>query len=197
MQPWFHESMHSLILWCRKTWRWVWFNTWWRHQMETFSALLAIYVRNSPVTGEFPAQRPVTRSFVFSLIYTWMNGWVNNRQAGDLRRHHTHYDVTVMNKSTGYLIILVHMKETIVTFANRHWFMCFIYCLLLIWKTEAGNFIADESSCYRIPVSAKMNVIPSSENLRRSISNDFVFDTTKEWYPTNTLVHLDPWWISA
>ena len=35
----------------------------WRHQMETFSALLAICAGNSPVTGEFPPQRPVTRSF--------------------------------------------------------------------------------------------------------------------------------------
>ena len=38
-------------------------STWWRHQMETFSALLAICAGNSPVHGEFPAQRPVTRSF--------------------------------------------------------------------------------------------------------------------------------------
>ena len=38
--------------------------TWWRHQkMEPFSALLAICAGNSPVPGEFPAQRPVTRSF--------------------------------------------------------------------------------------------------------------------------------------
>ena len=36
---------------------------WWRHQMETFSALLALCAGNSPVTGEFPAKRPVTRSF--------------------------------------------------------------------------------------------------------------------------------------
>ena len=36
---------------------------WWRHQMETFSAVLAICAGNSPVTGKFPAQRPVTRSF--------------------------------------------------------------------------------------------------------------------------------------
>ena len=36
---------------------------WWRHQMETFSALLAICAGNSPVTGEFPTQRPATRSF--------------------------------------------------------------------------------------------------------------------------------------
>ena len=37
--------------------------TWWRHQMETFFALLALCAGNSPVSGEFPAQRPVTRSF--------------------------------------------------------------------------------------------------------------------------------------
>ena len=36
---------------------------WWRHEMGTFSALLAICAGNSPVNGEFPTQRPVTRSF--------------------------------------------------------------------------------------------------------------------------------------
>ena len=36
---------------------------WWRHQMATFSALQAFCAGNSPVIGEFPAQRPVTRSF--------------------------------------------------------------------------------------------------------------------------------------
>ena len=40
-------------------------DSWWRHQMETFSALLALCAGNSPVTGEFPAQKPVTRSYVF------------------------------------------------------------------------------------------------------------------------------------
>ena len=37
--------------------------SWWRHQMETFSALLALCEGNSSATGEFPSQRPVTRSF--------------------------------------------------------------------------------------------------------------------------------------
>ena len=69
--------------------------SWWRHQMETFSALLAICARNSPVPGEFPTQMPVTRSFdVFFDL--WINGWVNNGEAGDLIRYRTHYDVTVM-----------------------------------------------------------------------------------------------------
>ena len=36
---------------------------WWRHQMEIFSALLALCAGQSPVPGDFPAQRPVTRSF--------------------------------------------------------------------------------------------------------------------------------------
>ena len=34
--------------------------------------------------------------FVFSLICAWTNGWANNRDAGDLRRHCTHHDVIVM-----------------------------------------------------------------------------------------------------
>ena len=36
---------------------------WWRHQMETFSALLALCAENSPVSGDFPLKRPVTWSF--------------------------------------------------------------------------------------------------------------------------------------
>ena len=69
---------------------------WWRHQMETFSALLAICAGNSPVPGEFPAQRPVTRNLDVSLICVWIKDWVNNREAGDLRRSRAHYDVIVM-----------------------------------------------------------------------------------------------------
>ena len=42
---------------------WLWIFAWWRHQMETFSALLAMCAGNSPVTGEFPTKRAVTRSF--------------------------------------------------------------------------------------------------------------------------------------
>ena len=45
-------------------------SAWWRHQMETFSVLLVICAGNSPVPGEFTAQRPVTRGFdVFSDLH--------------------------------------------------------------------------------------------------------------------------------
>ena len=39
------------------------YGAWWRHQMETLSALLAVCAGNSTVTGEFPANMPATRSF--------------------------------------------------------------------------------------------------------------------------------------
>ena len=69
--------------------------TWWRHQMETFSALLAFCVGKSPVTGEFPTQRPVIRSFGV-LFWTNNNCWASNGEAGDLRCHGAHDDATVM-----------------------------------------------------------------------------------------------------
>ena len=45
---------------------------------------------NSPHKGQWRGD------LMFSLICSWINGWINNREAGDLRRHRAHYDVTVM-----------------------------------------------------------------------------------------------------
>ena len=50
------------------------------------------------VRGIHRSQRPVTHSFDVSLICASINGPVNNREAGDLRRHRAHYDVIVMIK---------------------------------------------------------------------------------------------------
>ena len=72
---------------------------WWRNQMETFSALLAICagIHRSPVNSPRKGQR--RGALMFSLICVWINSWVNNREAGDLRRCRAHYDVTVMDHS--------------------------------------------------------------------------------------------------
>ena len=61
--------------------------------METLSALLALCAGISPVTGELPSHKPVRRSF--HIFFDLNKGWVNNRDVGDLRRHHAHYAVTV------------------------------------------------------------------------------------------------------
>ena len=69
---------------------------WWRHQMETFSALLALCAGNSPVPVISPHKGQWRGALMFLLISAWIIGWVNNRDAGDLRRHRAHYDVIVM-----------------------------------------------------------------------------------------------------
>ena len=77
---------------------------WWRHQREIFFALLATCAGNSPVSGEFPAQRPVTRSFDVFFDLRLNEGWVNYREAGDSRRNRAHYDVTILLlRNTGLL----------------------------------------------------------------------------------------------
>ena len=55
---------------------------------------------NSPHKGQW------RRAFVFSFICAWINASVNNREAGDLRRHRVYYDVIVMGKEN------VRMRET-------------------------------------------------------------------------------------
>ena len=69
---------------------------WWRHQMETFYALVAICAGNSPVPVNSPHKGQWRGALIFSLICVWINGWANNRKAGDLRRYRAHYDAIVM-----------------------------------------------------------------------------------------------------
>ena len=69
---------------------------WWRHQVETFPALLALCAGNSPVPVNSPHKDQWRGALMFSLICAWINDWVNNREAGDLRRHRGHYDLNVM-----------------------------------------------------------------------------------------------------
>ena len=54
-------------------------------------------IHRSPVN--FPHKGQWRGALMFSLIYAWINDWVNNREAGDLRRQHGHYDVIVMLES--------------------------------------------------------------------------------------------------
>ena len=70
--------------------------SWWRHQMGTFSALLALCAGNSPVPVNSPHKGQWRGALMFAFICAWINDWVNNREAGDLRRHRGHYDVSVM-----------------------------------------------------------------------------------------------------
>ena len=64
--------------------------------MEPFPALLALCAGNSPVPVNSPHKGQWRGALMFSMIFAWVNDWVNNREAGDLKRHRGHYDVNVI-----------------------------------------------------------------------------------------------------
>ena len=70
----------------------------WKHFLCYWPFVWGIHwsLMNSPHKGQW------CRALMFSLICAWINSWVNNLEAGDLRCHHAHYDVTVMYKYALY-----------------------------------------------------------------------------------------------
>ena len=67
----------------------------WKHFPRYWSFVRGIHQWpvNSPHKGQWRG------ALMFSLICAWIMGWVNNHEAGDLRRHRTHYDVIVMARA--------------------------------------------------------------------------------------------------
>ena len=78
--------------------------SWWRHEMEIFPRNWPFVrgIHQSPVNS--PHKSQWRGALMFSLICAWINDWVNNREAGDLRRYRAHYVVIVM------------------------WYLCYIWC---------------------------------------------------------------------
>ena len=64
----------------------------WKHFLRYWPFVRGIH--RSPVNS--PHKGQWCRALMFSLICIWINGWVNNAEAGDLRCYRVHYDVTVM-----------------------------------------------------------------------------------------------------
>ena len=87
------------FLWLRPWWGFPGIKkyTRWRHQMEHFPRYWPFVrgIHRSPVNSPYKGQW--RGALMFSLICTRINGWVNNGEAGDLRRHRARYDVTVLH----------------------------------------------------------------------------------------------------
>ena len=73
------QSLTRRPFWSDQKYQWLWPNGY----FTMTSSNRNIFRVTDPLCGEFTG--PV-----------WINGWVNNREAGDLRRHRGHYDVNVM-----------------------------------------------------------------------------------------------------
>ena len=84
----------------------------WKHFPRYWPFVRGIH--RSPVNSPHKGQWRGT--LMFSLICVWINGWVNNRETGDLRRHRAHYDVIVMEfENCTFKITATHPRGQWVT----------------------------------------------------------------------------------
>ena len=77
----------------------------WKHFPRYWPFVRGIH--RSPVNSPHKGQS--RRALMFSLICAWANGWVNTREAGELRRHRAHYDVTVMSNRFSLRWMMNHL----------------------------------------------------------------------------------------
>ena len=75
----------------------------WKHFPRYWPFVRGIH--RSTVNSPHKGQR--RGALMFSLICVWINSWVNNRGAGDLRRYLAHYDVTVMEKKLKSMVYVI------------------------------------------------------------------------------------------
>ena len=155
--------------------------SWWRHQMETFSALLTLCAGNSPVSGEFPSQRPVTRSFdvFFDLrLYKRLSkhswGWWFETLSSSLWRHR---NVQILWRS----VVVEENNKTIRAFPLKRK-CCHFDEILITDCTESCHF--DNFRCSQW--------LKFRQNDDISVSVSPPFSWLKEWKAIHEITSNDP-----
>ena len=147
------------------------FNSWWRHQMETFSALLALCAGNSSVPVNSPHKGQWRGALMFCLICAWINDWVNNREAGDLRRHRGHYDVNVM--CTPYPVF------------QKWWYMQIYLCIFFKKaRTTKGIYITQISILIESNALLRSQLSPKKPSGHAQLYPE----------PSSVMMHSPPLW---
>ena len=81
----------------------------------------SIFRVTGPLSGEstgprwIPRTKASDRALMFSLICTWINGWINNREAGDLRCLRAHYDVFRSAMANDYWVTSMWIKTCMIS----------------------------------------------------------------------------------
>ena len=108
------SATQAVILWC---WTMMTYVVKWKHFLRYWPFVRGIHWSpvNSPHKGQW------RRALMLSLICAWINGWVNNCEAGDLRHHRAHYDVTVMSYRTWRNLVVKHYRNCPESWGPFYW----------------------------------------------------------------------------
>ena len=138
----------------------------------TTSSLGNIFRVTGPLCGEFtgqvnsPHKGQWRRALIFSLICPWKNGWVNNRETVDLRRHRAHYDVTVMK------YISTHPSDSTVARVASESLPCNTYITLQTLKKKTGWGLGFRRLAEFTHPHSKQRPRPSGAENRRNQMHD-------------------------
>ena len=143
---------------------------------------------NSPHRGQWRG------ALMFPLICVWINGWVNNRQAGDLRRHRAHYDVILMELKlfwavywggvhryifNVYRVWVSSFFQIFVMFRYKH--VCFVLVKLVSLSSYANKDFASEFTEYKWPLNWRIRGVVSISRRRVSSIDSQYIDNTVSW----------------
>ena len=111
--------------------------SWWRHQMETLPAILALCAGNSPVTGEFPSQGPVTRSSDVS-FHLRLNKHLKTQSRGrwyetpscSLWRHRNEKQIRLMSNSLVWVTTCILLYNILPNYFSK------TKMLVYLWYSE-------------------------------------------------------------
>ena len=134
---------------------------------------------NSPHKGQW------RRALMFSLICAWTNGWVNNRDASDLRSHHAYYDITVMFVKKSVLkIILLHvffhtdLKITPLSssWSKQRWIIVFFIYIIMMREVYYVNGLAQDCS---ISIAYALEILQSctKPSMYSHLMHSFTYST--------------------
>ena len=127
-------------------------------------------------------------ALMFSLISAWIDRWVNNGEAGDLRRHRAHYVDTVM-VIDGHPIIPILIVVEMYLFCCRiviQWFSILQERMVHYTKIESGTWTVFRRNNHPHPVMLSMKIFGFQQNHFREI---YIMHATRthcgpiRWYP--------------
>ena len=133
-----------------------------------------------PLCGELTGRRWPGALIFF--IYAWINGWVNNREADDLRRHRAHYDVTVMEWWW-----LEHFTRPF-----GYSYSLYVYVECQKHKSQCSNWLIYPPLLPHPPTPQPPDPTPTPTP---NIQNHFILKTWWSFVTTNSFPHhMNPVW---
>ena len=147
----------------------------WEHFPRYWPFLRGIH--RSPVNS--PHKGLWREASMFSLISAWINRWVNNRDAGDLRRYHAHYDVIVTVRNIMLYSTALSRQLAVFTSFDQYYFWNNFMIWLSWWTNESITSL--HAACIYLKCDSEYGRRNCSDNWFISLKYLIYWSNLKLW----------------